>query len=118
MGFFYYWRKYQKTGQELNLQIENHFNKGLKVVVKIGGKSWEKKTETLYSTLKILQETGKQQGLVFFKPVRYKIGNTTTVAEVKAPIQFDEKGTFNQDEFLSLMSSFEKVIDTITQGEV
>jgi hypothetical protein len=118
MGFFYYWRKYQKTGQELNLQIENHFNKGLKVVVKIGGKYWERKTGTLYSLLKNLQETGKQQGIDFCKPARYKIGNTTTVAEVKTPIQFDETETFNQDEFLALISSLEKVIDTVTQGGI
>jgi hypothetical protein len=114
MGFFYFYRTYKKDGQELSIQIENAFANGIKVAIKISGKKWERNTAILYSTLKVLNETGKQYDVSFSKP-HYRVGDSSTVAIVKDPFVYDAGGNVDLDKFLELLSKLEKIITEIAK---
>jgi hypothetical protein len=115
MSFAYCWQPYKKDGQELNIQIENSFDRDFKVVIKIGGDKWEKSQNILYSTLDVLNKTGKQYDVSFSKPQRYKVGSTSTVAVVNNPIVYDAKENIELEKFLKLLSNLEKIITEITK---
>lgn len=79
LGFWYHWTS--PGDYSLYIQIENAFDYGIKLIVKIG--DWEQSVNTLYSVLAELQKIAEQYGMILIKPDRYRTGETSTLAIVE-----------------------------------
>lgn len=113
LGFWYYW-----TGTEdysLYIQIENAFENGIKLVVKIG--DWEANTSTLYYILGHLQTIAPNHGLTISKPDRYRTGETSTLAIVDNAFPTDSEGKFDLDKFVTTLRSLERTLDDFCDQE-
>jgi hypothetical protein len=107
LGFWYHWAEANKYS--LYIQIENAFDYGIKLVVKIG--DWEPRIDTLYSILAGLQPYAKKQGLTLVKPDKYRSGSTSTLAIVKNAFPGGGQEIFNIDDFLQVLKKLELVLD-------
>jgi hypothetical protein len=74
-GFWYHWKKIDEIG-EMYIQIENSFEYGIKLVIKIA--EWEQSTQTLYRILNEIKPIAERHGLMIKKPDRYRAGYTST----------------------------------------
>lgn len=108
LGFWYHW-KGTKEISEIYIQIENAFNNGIKLVIKIAG--WEQKTHILYHTLNELKPFAERNNIIINKPDKYRTGNTSTLAVVQNAFQTDDDGNFDFELFLVTLRNLEKTID-------
>lgn len=108
LGFWYHWTS--TNDYSLYILIENAFDYGIKLIVKID--DWEQSVDTLYSVLSELQIIAKQYGLNLIKPDRYRTGETSTVAIVENAFQTNSDGTFNIENFHKTLKILEKILDT------
>lgn len=108
LGFWYHWNKTNEIG-EIYIQIENSFEKGIKLVIKIG--SWNPSTELLYKLLKEIKPIAKNNGLDLMKPDKYRAGATSTLSIVKDAFPVDNDGKFEFEKFITTLNSLEKTID-------
>lgn len=107
LGFWYYW-----TGTDdysLYIQIENAFENGIKLVVKIG--DWEPDISTMYYIFEQLQTIAPNYGLTLSKPNRYRTGETSTLAIVNNAFPTDSEGKFDIDKFVTSLRSLERTLD-------
>lgn len=107
LGFWYHW-----IGTEdfsLYIQIENAFDYGIKVVVKIG--DWEPNTSTLYQILSDLQPYSKRYGLTVSKPDKFRAGETSTLAIIHNAFTVDSDGNLNLDKFIDTLKSVENMLN-------
>lgn len=110
LGFWYYWRG--TDDYNLYIQIENYFENGIKLVVKIGG--WTPNVSTLYSILQRLQKIGLSYGLKIIKPDRYRTGETSTLAIIEDAFPVDAEGLFDIDKFITVLKGVEQTLKTFT----
>jgi hypothetical protein len=113
LGFWYYW-----TGTEdysLYIQIENVFENGIKLVIKIG--DWQPDTSTLYYILEHLQSIASNHGLTLAKPYRYRTGETSTLAIVDNAFPIDSEGKFDLDKFVTTLHALERTLDNFCDQE-
>lgn len=107
LGFWYHW-----TGTEecsLYIQIENSFERGIKVVVKIG--DWNPNVDTLRKILSEIQPYAKKHNLTISKPNKYRAGSTSTLAIIQNPFTVDKNGNLEIEEFIKMLKSIEKILD-------
>ena len=109
LGFWYHWRRAAGIG-DIYIQIENAFELGLKLVIRIG--SWNQNTNTLYSTLNGIKPFAEKNDLIITKPAKYKAGTTSTLAVVQNAFDSTENGLFDFDNFLSVLARLEKTINS------
>jgi hypothetical protein len=110
LGFWYHWTS--PGNYRLYIQIENAFDDGIKLVVKIG--DWDQSIDTLYSVFSELQTTANQYGLNLIKPDRYRTGKTSTLAIVENAFLSKPDGTFDINQFHEILEKLEKILDTHT----
>lgn len=108
LGFWYHWTS--PGAYSLYIQIENAFDYGIKLIVKIG--DWEQSVDILYSVLSELQKIANHNGLNLIKPDRYRTGETSTLAIVENAFQANPDGTFDIDNFHQILKKLEKTLDT------
>jgi len=110
-GFLGFWYHCTSAGDySLYIQIENAFDYGIKLVVKIT--YWEQSVDTLRSVFAELQITAKQYGITIKKPDRYRTGETSTLAIVENAFQTTSDGTFDVENFHKTLKLLEKILDT------
>ena len=108
LGFWYHWTGTDEIG-EIYIQIENAFEYGIKLVIKIA--DWEQNTDTLYRVLNEIKPIAEKNGLTITKPDRYRAGGTSTLAIVQNAFQADNNGNFDFDGFLTTLKQLEKTLD-------
>ncbi len=108
LGFWYHWTGTDEIG-DIYIQIENAFELGIKVVIKIA--DWEQNTKTLYRVLKEIKPFAEKNGIAITKPARYSTGETSTLAIVQNAFQSDKDGNFFFEDFLKTLKKLEKTLD-------
>ena len=111
LGFWYHWTGTDEIG-EIYIQIENAFEYGIKLVIKIA--DWEQNTDTLYRVLNEIKPIAEKNGLTITKPDRYRAGGTSTLAIVQNAFQADNIGNFDFNGFLTTLKQLEKTLDEYT----
>lgn len=113
LGFWYHWA--EADDYSIYIQIENAFDYGMKLVIKIG--DWTPDVNTLYKMLAGLQPYAKKHGLTISKPDKYRAGDTSTLAIVRNAFAVAEDGTFDLEAFVQTLQSLEQVIDEYVAAE-
>jgi hypothetical protein len=108
LGFWYHWTGTDEIG-EIYIQIENAFEYGIKLVIKIA--DWEQSTNTLYQVLNEIKPYAEKNGLSITKPDRYRAGETSTLAIIQNAFQTDVNGNFDFEGFLKTLKQLEKTLD-------
>lgn len=111
LGFWYHWKWEKASEGNLYIQIENAFEYGIKLVVKID--EWEQDILLLHKILADLKLISIRYGLALVKPDRYRAGETSTVAVVENA--FPNENKFDVNEFIITLKSLEKTIDEYCQ---
>jgi hypothetical protein len=106
LGFWYYWRWNKKYNCTLNIQIENAYEYGIRLVIKIADCA-EASTDLFYTILADMQNCAKDYGLKLEKPSRFKVGGTSTLAVVENAFP----DNFNIDDFITKLEALENMID-------
>jgi hypothetical protein len=114
LGFWYHWVR--TTEFNLNIQIENSFHNGIRVVIKIG--AWTPDIKKLYNILSDLRPYFKKYGLTIIKPDKYKPGTTSTLAIVQNAISVENNGDINLDKTIKTLRSLEQVLDEYSNDKV
>jgi len=107
LGFWYHWTA--TDDYSLYIQIENAFDNGIKVVVKIG--DWEPNTGTLYQILSDLQPYSKKYNLTVRKPDKYRAGETSTLAIIEDALKVDNDGNLDLAQFVVTLKNIEQMLD-------
>jgi hypothetical protein len=108
LGFWYHWKGTDEIG-EIYIQIENAFEYGIKLVIKIA--DWEPSTETLYSLLNEIKPFAEKNGLSISKPDKYRAGATSTLAIIQNAFTTDNEGNIELDKFIATLQKLEKTLD-------
>ena len=110
LGFWYYFTACKKTkGAEIYIQLENRFDSGIDLCIKIGA-DWERTTEHLYKIYGILFEEAKKFNIEITKPKRFKAGAYSTVALVKNAFTTNIDGKLDLDNFLKVLTNTEELV--------
>ncbi|KAA9327225.1 hypothetical protein F0P96_18505 [Hymenobacter busanensis] len=107
LGFWYNWA--ETNDYSLYIQIENRFDSGIKVVVKIG--DWEPTIDTLYRIVAELQPYAVKHELTLVKPDKYRTGDTSTLAVVKNAFADGGDGNFDLAGFVQVLKRLELVLN-------
>lgn len=108
LGFWYHWKGTEEI-ESIYIQIENAFEYGIKLVIKIS--DWEPSTETLYNLLNEIKPFAEKNGLSISKPDKYRAGATSTLAVVQNAFETDKDGNIEIDNFIKTLQNLEKTID-------
>jgi hypothetical protein len=108
LGFWYHWQGTNDIG-EIYIQIENAFEYGIKLVIKIA--DWEPSTETLYELLDEIKPYATKNGISIVKPDKYRAGATSTLAIIENAFTVDNEGNLVIDKLLNTLKALEKTID-------
>jgi hypothetical protein len=108
LGFWYHWTRTEEIG-EIYIQIENAFEYGIKLVIKIAG--WEPSTDTLYRLMNDIKPFAERNGLTISKPDKYRAGATSTLAIVQNAFSVDNDGNIEFDKFILTLKNLEKTLD-------
>jgi len=108
LGFWYHWTGTDEIG-EIYIQIENAFEYGIKLVIKIA--DWEPSTDTLYRLLNEIKPYAEKNGLTITKPDKYRAGSTSTLAIVQNAFTVDNDGNIELDKFIMTLKNLEKTLD-------
>lgn len=114
LGFWYHWKKIDEIG-EMYIQIENSFEYGIKLVIKIA--EWEQSTQTLYRILNEIKPIAEHHGLMIKKPDRYRAGYTSTLAVIQDAFQVDHDENFDFNGFLLTLKQLEKILDEYANNQ-
>jgi hypothetical protein len=108
LGFWYHWTGTDEIG-EIYIQIENAFEYGIKLVIKIA--DWEPSTDTLYRILNEIKPYAEKNGLKITKPDKYRAGSTSTLAIVQNAFTVDSNGHLDLDQFVATLKKLEQTLD-------
>jgi len=108
LGFWFHWNSSDDFG-EIYIQIENAFEYGIKLVIKVA--DWNENTDTLYKALNELKPIAATNGLSIVKPDRYRAGQTSTLAVIVNAFPVDNNGGFEFDKFLTILNNLKQTID-------
>lgn len=114
LGFWYYWTGTDEIG-EIYIQIENAFENGIKLVIKIA--DWEPSTETLYRLLNEIEPFAHKNEISVIKPFRFSPGSTSTLAIVDNAFTVDNNGNLDLDKFTDTLKRLEKTLDEYCKGK-
>jgi hypothetical protein len=107
LGFWYHW--VGASDCSLYIQIENAFDNGIKVVVKIG--DWKPDTNRLYQILSELQPYARKHNLTIKKPDKYRAGGTSTLAIVQNPFSIHSDGNLDLEQFIQTLKKMELMLE-------
>jgi hypothetical protein len=108
LGFWYYFRKTEEINQ-IYIQIENSFERGFKVVLKIAG--FKADISTLRKVFIEIAPIAQKNNISITKPDKFRAGATSTLMVVTDAFKVDENGDFDLNEFVSNLKKLEKTID-------
>lgn len=108
LGFWYNW--VECNNYCLHIQIENSFDYGIKLVIKID--DWEPNIDTMYSALSKLQSEAQDTGLTIIKPDRFKTATTSTLAIIENAFAVDSDGNIENLEFIKTLKKIENLLKT------
>lgn len=108
LGFWYHWNGTKEIG-EIYIQIENSFEFGIKLVVKIA--DWNPSTDLLYQLLYDIKPIAEKNHLSISKPDRFRSGTTSTLAIIENAFSVDNIGNLKLKDFLNTLSRLENTID-------
>lgn len=108
LGFWYHWNGTNEIG-EIYIQIENAFEYGIKLVIKIA--DWKPNKDTLYELLNEMNPFAEKNGLSIIKPDKYRAGTTSTLAIIENAFAIDNEGNLELGKFLETLKVLEKIID-------
>lgn len=108
LGFWYHWTGTDQIG-EIYIQIENAFEYGIKLVIKIA--DWEPSTDTLYELLNDIKPFAEKNGLSITKPDKYRAGATSTLAIIQNAFTVDSNGHLDLDQFVGTLKKLEQTLD-------
>jgi hypothetical protein len=108
LGFWYHWVSIKEIG-DLYIQIENLFDRGIKLVIKIG--DWDQKVQILYNVLNELKNFAIKNNIIIYKPNAFRSGETSTLAIVKDAFVAEDNGDFSLEKFLNILHCVEKTLD-------
>jgi hypothetical protein len=109
-GFLGFWCHWAGTSEyDLYIQIENAFDYGIKLVVKIG--DWTPSAALLRQILSELQPYSQKHGLTLSKPDRYRAGETSTLAIIQNAFTVDRSGNLDIDQFIQTLKKLEGILD-------
>lgn len=108
LGFWYHWKGTDEIG-EIYIQIENSFERGFKLVIKVA--SWKSDVNTLRKVLNEIIPIAQKNDISITKPDKFKAGATSTLAIVTDAFKVDENGDFDINDFISNLKKLEKTID-------
>jgi len=108
LGFWYHWQGTNDIG-EIYIQIENAFEYGIKLVIKIA--DWEPSTETLYELLDEIKPYAEKNGISIVKPDKYRAGATSTLAIIQNAFTVDSNGHLDLDQFVATLKKLEQTLD-------
>lgn len=114
LGFWYHWQGTNDIG-EIYIQIENAFENGIKLVIKIA--EWKPSTETLYKLLNEIKPYAKKNGISLVKPDKYRAGTTSTLAVVENAFAVDYEGNLELEKFMITLKNLEKTIDNYCEEQ-
>lgn len=112
LGFWYHWVKTE--GFELYIQIENRINNDIQVNIRIG--SWQQNIDTLNRICSELREIAPQYGLQVVKPSKYRLGNTSTLANVANAIPLSSTNIIDIQQFIINLRNLEALLDSYILG--
>lgn len=107
LGFWYHWVKGKNF--DLYIQIENIIGKKIQVNIKIG--NWNPKMETLNEILAALQLGAGKYALQIIKPVKYRLGKTSTLGIVNDIFISDKDGNMNLNQLLIHLQNLQSLLD-------
>jgi hypothetical protein len=108
LGFWYHWKTVKDKG-DIYIQIENAFEYGIKLVVKIN--NWNPDINILYEILNNLTPIAKNNGLTIIKPKKFSPAGTSTVAIIQDAFVADADDNFDINNFMKILHQLEKTID-------
>ncbi len=108
LGFWYFWNG-NSVFREIYIQIENAFDRGIQVVIKVA--DWDENIDHLYEQLEILAECGRQAGVALVKPRRFRAGATSTLAIAEDIIRADPDGLLDQAHLQASLGYLERALD-------
>lgn len=106
-GFWYFWNDNSVFG-EIYIQIENAFDRGIQVVIKVA--DWDGNIDHLYEQLDILAECGRQAGVTLIKPRRYRAGATSTLAIAEDIVRADPEGMLDWAHLQTSLGKLERAL--------
>ena len=113
LGFWYHWTNIEDIG-DIYIQIENSFEYGIKLLVKI--QNWNPELDILYKLLDELSPIASKQGLIINKPSRFSPADTSTVAVVQDAFKADENDNFDMNHFINVIHNLEKTLDKYSKS--
>ena len=108
LGFWYHWTGTDEIG-EIYIQIENAFEYGIKLVIKIA--DWEPSTDTLYRLLNEIKPFAEKNGLTISKPDKYRAGATSTLAIIQNAFTVDNDGNIELEKLMLTLKKLEQTLD-------
>lgn len=107
LGFWYNW--ISTNDYDLWIQIENSFERGIKLVIKIG--ECKINLSRLYSVLSELKGICEDESIVIQKPNRYRSGGTSTLAEITNAFTIYKNQEFDIGKFRELLRKIENILE-------
>ncbi len=112
LGFWYYWT-WTKYGA-VYIQIENRIENDFKVIFKVG--DWDQDIKVLYELFNILTEISKNYGVSIYKPDKFRVGVSSTLAIIDNALSIDEKtGKIKIDMFFETLVKLENILNDFEQ---
>jgi hypothetical protein len=108
LGFWYHWRTIKGIGF-LHIQIENSFDRGIKLVIKIS--DWNQQVKILHKALIDLKNIAIKNGITIYKPNTFRPGKVSTLAIVKDAFVAEDNGDFCIEKFVNILHCVEKTLD-------
>jgi hypothetical protein len=108
LGFWYHWVSIKEIG-DLYIQIENSFDRGIKLIIKIG--DWDQKVHILYKVLSELKNFAIKNSIAIYKPNTFRSGETSTLAIVKDAFVAEDNGDLSIEKFINILHCVEKTLD-------
>jgi len=111
-GFLCFWYYEKRTSEikKIHIQIENTFEHGIKLVIKIS--DYSKNIQTLKRCFDEFLLIAKQNEITITKPKRFKPAKSSTIAVVENAFRYDEASDFDFNHFLFTLKKVEKIIDS------
>ncbi len=108
LGFWYCWMG-NNDFRDIYIQIENRFEAGIQVVVKVSDDNIS--VDLLYKSLGGLIEIGKKYGISLSKPSKFRAGGTSTLAIYNEVFPSEIDSEVNVDKILEKLKLLERVIE-------
>lgn len=108
LGFWYYKKNINEIGK-IYIQIENAFENGIKLVIKIALR--QRNLATHHKIHNDIKQLGEKNGLSITKPNFFKLSSISTLAIVQNAFIVDGNGIFDLNQFIVTLKKLEQTLD-------